>query len=98
MVTVVGSLLLSDARGRDGVGVGVRFRARTRAGSDSPPPEILDARASEGAIVLPWSSNVSVVKTAFGAMEVVVCSSIYQLRAILAHHEHTFKAPFLKFG
>lgn len=96
IVTVVGSL--SDACARAGVGVGAMFRARIRAGSDSPPPEISDARAPEGVIVLPWSANVSVVRAAFCAMKVVVCPSIYQLRAILAHYEHTFKAPFLKFG
>ena len=81
-VTVAGSLVDANA------GAGVA------AGS----AELLDAPAPEGVIVLPCSSNVSVVRTAFCAMKVVACPSVYQLKAILPNHKHTFKAPFLRFG
>ncbi len=88
MVTVAGSLVDANA----GVGVGVW--AAFGVGS----AEILGAPAPEGVIVLPRSSNVSVVRTGVCVMIVVVCPSVYQLKAILAHHEHTFKSPFLRFG
>jgi ABC-type glucose/galactose transport system permease subunit len=57
------------------VGVGTRFGAGSRT-TDSALAEILGAAAPEWVAVWPWSSNVSVVRTAILAMEVTVCPSV----------------------
>lgn len=68
MVTTIGSL--ADA----GVGVATGFGVGSPT-TDPAPAEVLDARGPE-VIVLPWSSNVSVVIIAVFAMKVTVCPSV----------------------